>query len=62
MYKNRKRPVTMISVNNTVHPKTGGHYVYKVMKDELLKRKYSLREISVPIILKALTGSENPKG
>jgi len=52
----------MISVNNTVHPKTGGHYVYKVMKDELLKRKYSLREISVPIILKALTGSENPKG
>jgi|GEM_PF-1228978 len=62
MYKNRKRPVTMISVNNTVQPKTGGHYVYKVMKDELLKRKYSLREISVPIMLKAITGSENPKG
>ena len=62
MYKNLKPSVIMISVNDTIKPKTGGHYVYKVMKDELLKRKYPLREISVPLMLKAITGSEDPKG
>lgn len=53
--------ITMISVNNTLQPKTGGDYVYKVMKDELLKRKYLVHEVSVPIMLKNLIGSENPQ-
>lgn len=48
------REVVMISVNNTLTPRTGGEYVYKVMKEELLKQKYTVHEVSVPFLLKHL--------
>jgi glycosyltransferase involved in cell wall biosynthesis len=35
-------------------PKTGGEYVYKVMKEELLKQGYSVFEVSIPILLESL--------
>ncbi|MEM1582931.1 MAG: glycosyltransferase [Candidatus Bathyarchaeia archaeon] len=50
----KRHRVLMISVNDTQSPRTGGEYVYKVIKDELLRRNYTLHEISVPIILKCL--------
>ena len=47
----RDRKVTIISVNNTIEPKTGGEYVYSVIKNALIKAGYLVHEISVPIIL-----------
>ncbi len=49
-----KHEIVMVTVNNTVNPRTGGEYVYKVMKDELSKRSYPLHEISVPLMLEHL--------
>lgn len=49
-----RREIVMISVNNTLTPRTGGEYVYKVMKEELLKQRYILHEISVPLLLEHL--------
>jgi glycosyltransferase involved in cell wall biosynthesis len=46
----------MISVNNTLKPRTGGEFVYKVMKDELLRQKYEVYDISVPLLLECLIG------
>jgi len=48
------RKVIIISVNDTLNPKTGGEYVYKIMKDELLKKGYKVYEFSVPILLECL--------
>lgn len=53
------REVVMISVNNTLTPRTGGEYVYKVMKEELLKRKYTVHEVSVPFLLERLIKQSN---
>jgi len=47
-----RHEIAMISLNDTVMPRTGGEYVYKVMKEELLKQKYIVHEVSVPILLK----------
>jgi glycosyltransferase involved in cell wall biosynthesis len=44
----------MISVNDTVSPKTGGEYVYRVMKEELLRQGRTVYEISVPLLLRKL--------
>lgn len=51
----KKRKIALISVNNTLEPKTGGEFVYKVIKDELLRQKYIIDEISVPVLLKRLS-------
>jgi hypothetical protein len=44
--------IIMISVNDIFTQRTGGEYVYKVIKDELVKQRYNIYEISVPILLK----------
>lgn len=48
---NSNREIMMISVNNTTKPRTGGEYVYKVIKEELLTRHFTVHEISVPLLL-----------
>lgn len=47
-----RHEIAMISLNDTLMPRTGGEYVYKVMKEELLRQKYVVHEVSVPILLK----------
>jgi glycosyltransferase involved in cell wall biosynthesis len=51
-----KRYVVIISVNNTVKPKTGGEYVFKVIKSGLIERGYSVHEFSVPELLRKCCG------
>lgn len=40
--------VDFIVVNDTVKPRTGGDYVYSVMKNELVSQGYEVNEISIP--------------
>ena len=54
-----RREVIMISVTDTLAPRTGGEYVYKVMKEEMLMQKYRVREVSVPFLLKRLMKHSN---
>jgi glycosyltransferase involved in cell wall biosynthesis len=46
--------IDFITVNNTRTPKTGGDYVYSVMKDELEKEGYRIHELSVPMLIEYL--------
>jgi hypothetical protein len=46
--------IDFITLNDTRAPRTGGDYVYSVMKDELLKQSYRIREVSVPILIEYL--------
>ncbi|MEM2507102.1 MAG: glycosyltransferase [Nitrososphaeria archaeon] len=57
----RSLRVVMITVNDTQNPKTGGEYVYKVIKDELIRHKYLFREVSVPILLKSVLKKDKGK-
>jgi len=50
----RKKPyltnkVDFIVVNDTVKPRTGGDYVYSVMKRELIRQGYEVNEQSIPL-------------
>ena len=51
--------IIMISVNDIFTQRTGGEYVYKVIKDELVKQRYNIYEISVPILLKRILKQKN---
>jgi glycosyltransferase involved in cell wall biosynthesis len=55
--------IVIISVNDTVHPSTGGEYTYYVMKNELEKQNYRIHEISIPLLSKTKKQlrSNNPK-
>jgi glycosyltransferase involved in cell wall biosynthesis len=53
------REVALISVNNTSHPRTGGEYVYSVMKNELINQHYVVHETSVPLLLERLIKSDS---
>jgi len=53
-----KSDVLMISVNDTLKPRTGGEYVYRVIKDALIEAGYRVYELSVPIMLAKITGSK----
>lgn len=44
--------VNFIIVNDTLKPRTGGDYVYSVMKDELFKQGYKINEVSLPRLLR----------
>jgi len=41
--------VDFIIVNDTVKPRTGGDYVYSVMKRELISQGYEVNELSIPL-------------
>jgi glycosyltransferase involved in cell wall biosynthesis len=49
--------VNFIIVNDTRRPRTGGDYVYSVMKDELIKQGYRVNEWSIPILVNAIRRS-----
>lgn len=46
--------IDFIMINDTRAPRTGGDYVYSVMKDELVKQSYRIHEVSVPILTEYL--------
>lgn len=43
--------IDFIIMNNTAEPRTGGDYVYAVMKNELIRQGYTVSEVSIPLIL-----------
>jgi len=43
--------VSFITVNNIIKPQTGGDYTYHVMRDELLKNRYKIFELSTPSLI-----------
>ena len=53
---NTANEVMMIHINDTVNPRTGGQYVYYVIKDELLKNGFKIIELSTPLLVKKFTG------
>jgi len=56
-----KNNILMISVNNTLNPKTGGEYVYKVIKSALAEARYRVYELSVPLMLMKVAGKEKKR-
>ena len=46
--------VDFIVVNDTVKPRTGGDYVYSVMKKELIRQGYDVNEVSIPMMVSFL--------
>jgi glycosyltransferase involved in cell wall biosynthesis len=59
--KGKVHKIVIISVNDTRNPKTGGEYVYKVMKDELIRNNYVIKEVSVPFVLERFFGKRRVK-
>ena len=54
-YPLKQRPnVSIISINNTVSPRTGGEVVYKIIKQILLVQGYNVQDYSLPLIIKKL--------
>lgn len=53
-----KRDIIIISVNDTVKPKTGGEYVFKTIKTGLIEQGYRVNEFSVPNILGKFSNSK----
>ena len=43
--------ITIISLNNTRHPRAGGEFVYNVLEDELIQRGYIVKDYSLPLEL-----------
>lgn len=56
-----RKDVSFIIVNDTRKPRTGGDYVYSVMKDELIKRGYRVNELSIPILISTIRHSSASK-
>jgi glycosyltransferase involved in cell wall biosynthesis len=43
--------VDFVIINDTRSPRTGGDYVYVVMKNELIRHGYKISEISIPLLI-----------
>jgi glycosyltransferase involved in cell wall biosynthesis len=43
--------VDLVIMNDTKKPRTGGDYVYAVMKNELIKQGYKIFEVSIPLLI-----------
>jgi len=46
-----RNEVDFVIINDTRRPKTGGDYVYTVMKSELIRQGYKVFEVSVPLLI-----------
>ncbi|MFB3889931.1 MAG: glycosyltransferase family 4 protein [Candidatus Bathyarchaeia archaeon] len=55
-----RNKVDFVIVNDTAKPKTGGDYVYYVMKNELVSQGYEVNEISVPQAVDFLRRAHRP--
>ena len=45
------KEVDFLIINNTTRPRTGGDYVYTVMRNELTRQGYKVFEIAVPLLI-----------
>lgn len=46
----------MIHINDIIHPRTGGQFVYRVMYDELRRHGYEVVDLSTPQLVKTMCG------
>lgn len=53
----KSRNIIFITLNNILEPKTGGEYVYHIMREELLKNNYKVKNISLPQLLENYVNS-----
>ena len=53
--------IDFITINDTRKPRTGGDYVYSVMKDEIIKQNYRVHEVSVPMLTEYLQHAKSPQ-
>jgi len=51
--------VDFVIINNTRRPRTGGDYVYTVMKNELIRQGYKVFEVSVPLLVDYLKARDS---